>query len=59
MNKKSLKNTGILITESLTKHRMEFLKKAKNEFEFNNIWTVDGRICYYDEVAKKFKVYFD
>ena len=38
---------------------MEFLKKAKNEFGFNNVWMVDGGICYYDEVAKKVKVYFD
>ena len=37
---------------------MELLKKAKNEFGFN-VWTVDGRICYYDEAAKKAKVYFD
>ena len=31
---------------------MEFLKKAKNEFGFNNDWTVDGRMCYYDDLAK-------
>ena len=37
VNKKSLKNTGISITDSLTKHRMKFLKKAKNEFGFNNV----------------------
>ena len=36
------------IPESLTKHRMEYLKKAKFEFRFNNFWTVDGRICYDD-----------
>ena len=38
---------------------MEFLKKAKNEFGFNNILTVDGRIYYSDEVAKEVKVSFD
>ena len=38
---------------------MEYLKKAKNEFGFNNFWTVDGQIRYYDEVAKKVKVCFD
>ena len=37
LNKKRLKNTGISITESLTKHSMEFLKKARNEFGFNNL----------------------
>ena len=57
VNKKRLKNTGIPITEKLTKHRMEFLKKPKNEFGFN-VWTVDGRICYYVKVAKKVKVFF-
>ena len=31
---------------------MEFFKKAKNEFGFN-VWTVDGQICYYDEVVQK------
>ena len=25
---------------------MELLKRAKSEFGLNNIWTVDGRICY-------------
>ena len=58
-NIKRLKNTGISITGSLTKHRMELLKKAKTEFGFNNVWAVDGRICYYDEVAKNVKVQFD
>ena len=52
VNKKRLKNTGISIAESLTKHRMEFLKKSKNEFGFNNEWTVDWRMCCYDDVAK-------
>ena len=52
VNKIRLKNTGISMTESLTKHKMEFLKKAKNEFGFN-VWTVDGQIYHYDEAAKK------
>ena len=52
-NKKKFKITGISITESLTKHTMEFLKKAKNEVGFNSVWTADGRICYYGVVAEK------
>ena len=32
---------------------MEFLKNARNEFGINNVWTVDRRSCYYDEVTKK------
>ena len=58
VNKKGLMNIGISITVSLAKHSMQFFK-TKNEFGFNNVWTADGRICYYDEVAKKVKVYFD
>ena len=38
---------------------MEFLKKAKNEFGFNNVWTVDGQKFCYDEVAKNVKVCFN
>ena len=34
---------------------MELLKKAKKEFEFDNVWTADGRICYYDEFAEKLR----
>ena len=47
--KKQLKNSGISITESLTKLRMSKLAKAREEFEFRNVWTVDGRICYIEE----------
>ena len=47
VNKKRLINTGISITKSLAKHKMEFFKKAKNEFRFNNVWTVDERICIF------------
>ena len=54
VNKTKLKNTGITIIKSLTKRRMGFLKKAKNEFGFNNVWRVDRRIYYYDEVANIF-----
>ena len=53
INKKRLKNTKFSITESLTNRRMEFLKNARNEFGINNVWTVDRRSCYYDEVTKK------
>ena len=34
------------ITESLTKMRMEALKRALGEFEFHNIWTCDGNLMY-------------
>ena len=46
---KKLKNSGISITESLTKLRMGKLAKAREEFGFRNVWTVDGTICYIGE----------
>ena len=58
VNNKRLINIGISITVSLAKHSMQFFK-TKNKFGFNNVWTVDGRIYYYDEVPKKVNVYFD
>ena len=42
--KKQFKNSGISITESLTKLRMSRLAKAREEFGFRNVWTVDDRI---------------
>ena len=57
--KKKLKNPGISITESLTKLRMGKLAKAKEEFGFRNVWTVDGRICYIGEGSQFPKAYFN
>lgn len=45
-NKKKLKGKKLSITESLTKKRMEELKKAQQEFDFRNVWSSDGRILY-------------
>ena len=48
--KKCLKGTGYLMTESLTKKRMELIKKLKrlrNEKKINSFWSLDGRI-YFD-----------
>ena len=59
VNKKKLKKYWNFNYRKSDQMQMEFLKKAKNEFGFNNVWTVDGRIYYYDEVTKKVKVYFD
>ena len=43
-SKKKLKGTGVAITESLTKRRMEALTQAKEEHGFNNAWSIDGKI---------------
>ena len=51
--KKHLKNSGISLTESLTKLRMQKLEKAGNEFGFKSVWTIDGRICYIGNDSQK------
>ena len=33
---------------------MSKLAKAREEFEFRNVWTVDGRICYIEVVTFRF-----
>ena len=43
-NKKKLKDTRIGITESLTQKRIQMLSKARNEFLFKNLWTLDRKI---------------
>ena len=57
--KKQLTNSGISITESLTKLRMGKLAKARKEFGFRNMWTVDGKICYIGEGSQFPKTYYN
>lgn len=42
--KKSLKGTGIVVREDLTKLRLETLNKAKDVFGKNNVWSDFGSI---------------
>ena len=57
--KKQLKGSGVSITESLTARKISQLKKAREEHEFKNVWSVDGRIMYLDKNDNKVKVYHD
>ena len=57
-NKKRLKGTGISITESLTAERMRQLKSARDQFGFNNVWSIDGRIMYKDSTSTKPKLFY-
>ena len=45
-NKKLLKGSGISVTESLTLKRMEHLKKVREQHDFANVWTLDGKIMF-------------
>ena len=42
--KKRFKGTSFLLTESLTKRRMEVLNEARKQFGNRNVWTSDGEI---------------
>lgn len=43
-NKRSLKGTNMLVTESLTSIRADLFRKAKDLFGTRNCWTFEGRI---------------
>ena len=47
------------ITESLTPLRMEMLKKAREEYTIQNVWTSDGKIMFKDTTDNKVKIYYN
>ena len=57
---KKLKGKSLSVTESLTKKCIETLKKAKEEYGFENVWFSEGKILYKNvSEGNKIKVYFD
>ena len=54
-NKKKLKGTRISVTESLTAMRINMLEKAREEHTFNNVWSQDGKIMFFDKNQTKLK----
>ena len=57
--KKLLKDSGVLITESLTAFRMKKLNNARETSGFRNLWTVDGRISYSENGSQHPKIYYN
>ena len=57
-SKKKLKGKKISITESLTKVRMEALRKSQEEFGFCNVWLSDERMIYKGG-SNEFTVFYD
>jgi len=45
--KPGLCGSGMVITESLTQHRLTILKETLNTFGFRNAWSLDGCIYAY------------
>ena len=43
-----MQGKSITVTESLTKKRMEALKKAREDHAFENVWSSEGKILYKD-----------
>ena len=57
-NKKKLKGTEISVKESLTAKRINMLEKAREEYTFNNVWSEDGKIMFFDKNTSKVKTYY-
>ena len=48
------------ITESLTKRRVIELKKAREMYDFRNVWSHDGKILFLDvNDRKKVKEFYN
>ena len=57
-SKKLLKDSGVLITKSLTAFRMKKLTNVRGTFGFSNVWTVDRRISYSENGSQHTKIYY-
>ena len=44
MKEKKLKGTGLFISESLTKSRLDLFNATKDKVGNRNVWTVNGKI---------------
>ena len=53
MNKRKFKGTNISVTKNLTFLRMAKLKDARDKYEFNNVWTSDGRTMVIEKGSAK------
>lgn len=52
-NKKKLKGSGITVREDLTKVRIDLLQKVQKAFGTRQVWTVDGKIFWVENVQGK------
>ena len=58
--KKKLKGKTVSITESLTKRRVIKLKKAREMYDFKNVWSHDDKILFLDVNDRNHvKVFYD
>ena len=46
------------VRESLISKRSNMLEKAREEHAFNNVWSQDGKIMFFDKSTSKFKTYY-
>ena len=44
MNKRKLKGKRLLVTESLTSSRMQYLGEAQKKYGVRNVWASDDRV---------------
>ena len=57
-NKRRLKDSGIVVTESLTAYRIGQLNKARDEHGFRNVWTHDGKILFKKNGSNNTKLFY-
>ena len=57
-NKEKLKGTGISVIESLTAKRINMLEKGREEHTFNNVWSQDGKIKFFNKNTNKVKTWY-
>lgn len=58
--KRRLKGSGLTITESLTKRRLDLLNVAKDAFGFKRVWTYEGRIyTFHQNKRQEIRTFID
>ena len=58
-SKRKLKETGVSITENLAARKVEQLNKAREEPDFTNVWSTDGKILFKRPNKNKSNLFYD
>ena len=56
--KNVLKVKGISVRESLTTKRIKMLGKTRKLHGFGNVWSLHGKITFFDETINKVNVFY-
>ena len=56
---KRLKGIGVSVMESLRVKKINMLEKVREVHTFNNVWSQDCGIMFYDKHTNKVKTYYN